>query len=160
MDWDNDARHAIPRAARFPIPELAWNRGIQMIRPKILVAETEPNRAKSLQANLESAGYEVIQVSDSASAWRIIQAENLAMAFIEARLPDSHSHDLLHRVRADPNLANMPLVILGESSHSEETVEWLNSGADDYVSRSISPRLLMALVHSKLRRGQTSEPHH
>jgi len=80
------------------------------------------------------------------------------MALIDARSPDLGTHNLLRRVRANASLSKLPVLILGEPEFSKEAAEWLNLGADDYISRSISPQLLLAQVHAKLRRGKTIEP--
>ncbi|MDE3090364.1 MAG: response regulator [Chloroflexota bacterium] len=125
-----------------------------MRHPKILVAEDDPRRAYFFQVSLESAGFQVLQAADSANAWRIIQAQKLVMALIDAKLPGLSDRNVLLRVRADPSLTKLPVLILGESLCSEEATEWLNLGADDYVSRAISPQLLMARVHAKLRRSK------
>ncbi len=123
-----------------------------MVHPKILIAESEPSRARFLQASLESAGFQVMQATDSTSAWRIIQAQSLVLALIDDRLPDVRRYDLLRRMRANPNSAKLPVLILGEPLFSEQAVEWLNLGADDYISRTISSSLLVAQIHAKLRR--------
>ncbi len=122
------------------------------MHPKILVGEAEPRRADLIQSSLEAAGFQVISTTDSASAWEIIQTQDLAIALVDTNLPGLREDNILLRVRADPSLANLPLVILGDAASSEQAVEWLNMGADDYMSRSISPRLLVAEVHGKLRR--------
>ncbi len=126
------------------------------MHPKILIAEDEPRRARYFQTSLESAGFQVFQATDSASAWKIIRAQKLVMALIDANLPGLSNCNILLHVRADPSLAKLPVVILGEPTASEQAVEWLNWGADGYISRSVSSQLLMAQVHAKLRRSDLS----
>lgn len=123
-----------------------------MIHPKILVAEDEPRRANAYRASLESDGFQVVQATDVGKAWRILQAQNLVMAIIDTHLPGLREHNLLLCVRGNPGLVNLPIVILGDALASEQAVDWLNHGADDYLSRSISSDLLKAQVHAKLRR--------
>ncbi len=126
------------------------------MRGKVLVAENEPRRAREFQASLESAGFQVIHASDCAGAWDLIQTEGLDLALVDTNLYGLREGNLLVRVRADPALSHLPIVILGGSASSDEVVKWLNLGADDYVSRSISSGLLAAEVHAKLRRGRRS----
>ncbi len=125
-----------------------------MTHPKILIAENELDRARSLRSSLEADGFQVLQATDSASAWSILHAQELVMAIIDSRLPGLPTFNLLRRVRTDPDLTRLPVLILGESIASEEAIAWLNLGADDYISRSISSALLKAEVHAKLRRGK------
>jgi DNA-binding response OmpR family regulator len=127
-----------------------------MIHPKILIAEDDPHRARMYQTSLEADGFQVLQAADVIKAWQILQAQNLVMAIIDTHLPGLQKHNLLLCARGEPGLANLPVVILGDALESEQVVEWLNQGADDYLSRSISSELLKAQVHAKLRRGKTN----
>ena len=124
-----------------------------MLHPKILIAEEEPQRAQSLQASLESAGFQVFHATDTTSAWKIIRAQSLVLALIDANLPGLSRCNLLLYLRADPSLAKLPVVILGEPTASDQAVKWLNLGADAYIGRSISSQLLMAYLHAQLRRS-------
>ncbi len=121
------------------------------MRSKILIAEEDSRRARWLQASLEAAGFQVILATDSSSAWSIIQKQDLAMAVVDTELPGLRQSNLLLRVRADPVLAKLPVLMLGDGTSDEQVLRWLNMGADDYLSRSISSRLLQAQVHAKLR---------
>jgi DNA-binding response OmpR family regulator len=127
-----------------------------MIRPKILIAEGEPRRARLLETTLASAGFQVFQAVDSASAWDIIQSQDLVVALVDAGLPGLPKGNVLRRVRAEPGRSELPVLVLGESAFAEEAVEWLNLGADDYISRSISTELLIAELHAKLRRASNA----
>ncbi len=124
-----------------------------MIRPKILIAEAEPRTARLIESSLESAGFQVVCAVDSASAWNIIATQDLALALVDAKLPGSPECNVLLRVRTEPGLSDLPVLILGESAFSEEAVKWLNLGADDYISRYTSAELLKAELHAKLRRA-------
>jgi len=124
-----------------------------MIRPKILIAEAEPRSARFFETSLASAGFQVFQAVDSASAWSIIQTQELVMALVDAKLPGLPKRNVLLRLRAEPGLSDLPVLILGESAYAEEAVEWLNLGADDYISRFISVELFNAELHAKLRRA-------
>ncbi len=128
------------------------------MHPEILIAEDEPRRARLIQASLEAAGFQVIHATDSASAWSIIQTHDIVMALVDANVPGLHECNILLQVRADLTLSDLPVVILGEPASTEQAVEWLNMGADDYISRSLSSKLLVAEVHAKLRRGKRSGP--
>ena len=126
--------------------------------PKILIAEDDPSLARLLQSSLESAGFHVIQAGDSASAWSMIQTQELVLALIDTNVRGLRESNVLSRVRADPALSYLPVVILGKTDSPEEAVEWLNLGADDYISRSVSGRLLTAGVHARLRHGRLPSP--
>lgn len=122
------------------------------MQPKILVAEDEPRRAYFLRNSLQAAGFQVLEATDSAKAWKIIRTQKLAMALIDANLPGLSEHNLLPCLRSDPALAKLPVLVLGDALATEQAIRWLNLGADGYISRSISSTLLRAQVHAKLRR--------
>lgn len=130
------------------------NQDKYMIHPKILIAEDEPRRARLYRTILETDGFQIVQATDALKAWQILQAQNLAMVIVDTHLPGLKDCNLLRCVRANSSLAKLPVIILGNTLVTEEVVTWLNSGADDYISRSASSELLKAEVHAKLRRGK------
>ncbi len=125
-----------------------------MKRTKILIAESEPRRARLYQTSLEADGFQIVPATDSVEAWHALQTQDLALAIVDTHLPGLTEHNLLLDVRANPNLAKLLILILGDSAFSEEAVVWLDWGADAYLSRSISPELLRASVRAKLRRSK------
>ena len=125
-----------------------------MMRPKILVAESEVSTARFLRAALESAEYQVLPASDGDAALKILRTQKTALVLLGANLPGFSSRQILLRVRADSRMGNLPVIILGEPASTEESVEWLMLGADDYITKPVSARLLIALVHAKIRRSE------
>ena len=125
-----------------------------MMHPKILIAENEPRRAQMYQTSLEADGFQIVQATDCANAWQMLRMQNIAMAIIDTQLPGLHDHNLLLCVRADPSLAKLPVLMIGDALSFEAAIEWLDRGADDYLSRSITSEMLKAQVHAKLRRSQ------
>jgi two-component system, OmpR family, phosphate regulon response regulator PhoB len=125
-----------------------------VIRPEILVAESEERTARFLRAALESAEYQVLQATDGDAAMKILRTRKPALVLIAANLPGLSSRQILLRVRADSRLSNLPVILLGDPDSAEESVEWLMLGADDYISKPVSARLLIALVHAKIRRSE------
>jgi two-component system, OmpR family, alkaline phosphatase synthesis response regulator PhoP len=119
---------------------------------KILIAENDPRRAQSLRAILEAAGLQVFEASDSSGAWKVIQTQELAIALVDEDLPGLAENNILLRLRADPGLARLPIIVLGDAMSSVQGAQWLDMGADDYIGRSISVELLKAEVRAKLRR--------
>ncbi len=123
-----------------------------MMHPRILIVEPEPQRAHLLQTGLEAAGLKVLVATDSTAAWTALRTENVELALMDA----SADKSLLTGIRAEPGLAKLPVVILGDTTCSDAAVEWLNQGADGYISRFVSPTMLVAEVRAKLRRAASS----
>ncbi len=119
------------------------------MHPRILIVETEPQRAHSLRTGLEAAGFEVSVAADCTAAWTILRTESLALALIDA----NSDRNLLTSIRAEPRFAKLPVIVLGDAAASEQVVAWLSQGADGYISRFVSPVMLVAEVRAKLRRA-------
>ncbi len=120
-----------------------------MMHPRILIVEAEPHREQSLRTGLEAAGFEVSVAADCTAAWQVLQTESLALALVDANA----DRNLLTGIRAEPGFAKLPVIVLGDAAASEQAVAWLNDGADGYISRFISPVMLVAEVRAKLRRA-------
>ncbi len=120
-----------------------------MMHLRILIIEAERHRAHALRTDLEGAGFEVSVATDSTEAWAILRTESLALVLIDANL----DRTLLTGIRAEPGLAKLPVVILGDATSADQAVEWLNQGADGHISRFVSPAMLVAEVRAKLRRA-------
>ena len=126
-----------------------------MMHPKILMAEDNARWARAWQSSLESAGFQVVQATNTKGAWKIMHAQDLALVLIDVDLPGLSQCNILLQVRADPNLAELPVVMLGDDA-AEQVVRWLNLGADGFLSRTVSPQFLIAQIHAQLRRTDLS----
>ncbi len=120
-----------------------------MMHLKILIVEAEPHRAHSLRTTLEGAGFEVSVATDCTAAWAVLRTESPALVLIDSNL----ERTLLTGIRAEPRLAKLPVVVLGDAASADQAVNWLNQGADGYISRFVSPTMLVAEVRAKLRRA-------
>jgi DNA-binding response OmpR family regulator len=120
------------------------------MHPEILVAATDMNTAHLINSYLVSTGYPVVLATGADSLWEMIRSKRPALALITADLPGLPQ--ILARVRTDPNLAYLPVLVLGDAASPAQAADWLIRGADDYVRQPVSARLLSALVLAKLRR--------
>lgn len=118
----------------------------------ILIAE--PNRIirNVLQQHLSAQGFEIIQTTDGNAAWELIRAQKPALVLMRAALPGLNSREIVRRVRADSQLAEIGILCLGEPITTNELVEWFKLGIDNYIDYPFSMRLLVAQVKAHLRR--------
>ena len=119
---------------------------------RILVVEFDESTIRSLRACLQAAGFEVIQASDGNTAWELIQTRTPILVLMGATLPGLNSFEIIRRVRRSKQMAELPMVILGDSVSTEEMVEWFKLGADKYISKPFSTQLLVAQIRAILRR--------
>lgn len=118
----------------------------------ILVVEDEPAIVELVTFTLKGAGWEVAIAKNVAQAWEYLQQRTPHMLLLDWMLPDQSGLQLLTRIRADRQLAGLPVIMLTAKSMEEDKIAGLDSGADDYVTKPFSPRELTARVNALLRR--------
>ena len=125
-----------------------------MIAPSklILVTEFDQNTTRILCSCIQAAGFEVIQATDGDSAWELIQAHMPILVLMATPLPGLSSWEIIRRVRRSNQMAELPVVILGDSVSTDEMVEWFKLGVDEYISKPFSTQLLVAQIRAILRR--------
>ena len=86
------------------------------------------------------------------AAWDALSERLPQMVLLDWMLPDESGISLLTRIRAEPRLAALPVVMLTAKSMEEDKVQGLDRGADDYVTKPFSPRELVSRMRAVLRR--------
>ncbi len=119
---------------------------------KILLVEDEPDVAASLRALLEREGYSVTHASSVAEAKRELRGDLDAM-LLDWRLPDGEGIDLLKELR---KTSNLPVLMVTARVDVIDKVLGLELGADDYVTKPVEPRELLARLKVRLRAHRRS----
>jgi two-component system alkaline phosphatase synthesis response regulator PhoP len=127
-----------------------------MAGPKetILVVEDDVAIRTGLELNLRVEGYRVLGAGDSATGLALAREESPDLVLLDLMLPDGSGLDLLKRLRADPNLAEVQVLILTALGLETDKVRGLRLGADDYVTKPFSLGELLARIDAALRRGR------
>jgi two-component system phosphate regulon response regulator PhoB len=118
---------------------------------KLLVVEDEPDISSLLVYTLEKANFRVTAAANCASAWELIADERPELVLLDWMLPDMSGIELLHRIRKHSEYSELPVIMLTARCEESDRVRGLDSGADDYVVKTFSPRELCARVNSRLR---------
>ena len=120
----------------------------------VLLVEDEPAIAETVVYSLQSENIECEWVSTGQAALESIQKQTPALILLDIGLPDRNGFDLFRGIR---EIANTSIVFL-TSRHSEiDQVLGLELGADDYITKPFSPRVLSAKVRALLRRVEETE---
>lgn len=121
---------------------------------RILIIEDDAAVQRALRRTFESAGYEVVLVSDGAQAMEAFTAANPRTVILDLRLPGKSGQDICRELkRAAPDV---PIIVLSAASDVVDKVLLLELGADDYVTKPFSPRELLARTRTALRRLERS----
>jgi two-component system phosphate regulon response regulator PhoB len=118
----------------------------------ILVVEDEKDIAELLAYNLKREGFQV-RLADSGEKGLAQALKNPPdLVLLDLMLPGIDGREVCRRLRANEATAPIPIVILTARSEESDVVAGLELGADDYITKPFSPRVLMARVRSVLRR--------
>jgi two-component system, cell cycle response regulator len=119
---------------------------------KILIAEDETVSRRVLRTTLESWGHEVIEASDGAAAWQILQNPDAPkLAILDLTMPEMDGITVCHQVRKDQNATPVYIILLTSRNSKLDIVTGLEAGADDYVTKPFDADELHARVKVGIR---------
>ncbi|MFG6177807.1 response regulator transcription factor [Halomonas sp. THAF12] len=121
---------------------------------KVLVVDDEPNIVLSLEFLMQEAGFEVMTAEDGETALARVAEEPPDLVLLDISLPGIGGFDVLERLRADPALARLPIIMLTAHGREVEREKGLALGADDYVTKPFSTRTLVDKVKALLDEGE------
>lgn len=113
---------------------------------RILITEDEPNIVESLTFILTRAGYEVTAVADGEAAMRQLRVERPDLMILDLMVPKLSGFEVLKRVKGDPALASLPVLVLSAKgqAHDRQLAEAI--GADAFVTKPFSNRDLVERI--------------
>ncbi|HEY3637674.1 MAG TPA: response regulator transcription factor [Rhizomicrobium sp.] len=118
----------------------------------IALVDDDRNILTSVGMLLEQEGYHVRTFSDGASALGALQATPPDLAILDIKMPRMDGLELLRRLRQNSDL---PVIFLTSKDEEIDELMALNAGADDYIRKPFSQRLLLERVKTVLRRSDT-----
>jgi DNA-binding response OmpR family regulator len=122
---------------------------------RILIAEDEPRIATFLEKGLRANGYTTVTVDDGAAAASLARDGDFELLVLDLALPRLDGMDVLRVIRARGE--RLPVIVLTARAGTESTVEGLEVGADDYVTKPFRFEELLARIRVRLR-GSGDEP--
>jgi two-component system alkaline phosphatase synthesis response regulator PhoP len=123
-----------------------------MEKTKILVVEDEAPIQELLQFNLERNAYRVKVVDSGEQALMETGKYMPDLILLDIMLPGADGLEVCKQLKANPKTARIPIIMLTALSEEADIVAGLELGADDYVTKPFSPRVLLARVKAALRR--------
>jgi phosphate regulon transcriptional regulator PhoB len=121
---------------------------------KILVVEDEPDIRKLVHYNLAQERFKVLEAEDGEQALKILQRDKPDLVILDLMLPGVSGLELCRAVRARPETARLPILMLTAKAGEADKVIGLEMGADDYLGKPFSPREMIARVRALLRRTE------
>jgi two-component system response regulator ChvI len=120
--------------------------------PNIALVDDDKNILASVSMLLEQEGYHVRTFSDGASALTALTASAPDLVILDIKMPRMDGLELLRRLRQNGDL---PVILLTSKDEEIDELMGLNAGADDYIRKPFSQRLLLERVKAVLRRSES-----
>ncbi|MEU5090189.1 response regulator transcription factor [Streptomyces sp. NPDC021356] len=120
---------------------------------EVVIAEDDADQAELIRRYLEHEGHVVALVHDGRSALDLLRSRRPDLLVLDVMMPRIDGLDVCRILRAEPRLADLPVLMLTARSSEDDLLLGLDLGADDYMTKPFSPRELMARIRSLLRRG-------
>lgn len=121
---------------------------------RILLVEDEENLRSTIRLNLEMEGYEVTEARDGKVAFNQFRSAHFDLIILDVMLPEMDGYTLCQKIRLENT--HVPVIFLTAKSASDERVQGLKLGADDYLAKPFNLEELLLRVHSLIRRGTKS----
>jgi two-component system phosphate regulon response regulator PhoB len=119
---------------------------------RILAVDDEEDILELLDYNLSKEGFRVLRVTSGERALDLARSERPDLIILDLMLPGLDGLEVCKRLKGEPSTADIPIVMLTAKGEETDIVLGLELGADDYVSKPFSPRVLVARVRAVLRR--------
>jgi two-component system, OmpR family, alkaline phosphatase synthesis response regulator PhoP len=128
-----------------------------MPKERILVVEDEEDILELVRYNLVKEGYQVTGALTGEDALKKARAEVFDLIVLDLMLPGIDGLDVAKKLKGDQKTGHFPILMLTAKGEEADIVTGLELGADDYVTKPFSPRVLIARVRAILRR-KTGKP--
>jgi two-component system response regulator MtrA len=115
-------------------------------RPLVLVADDDEDIVALVSAVLSRAGFDIVQASDGAQALELVRTQRVRLAVLDVSMPELDGMEVLRFVRADPQTADLPVILLSARAQETDVRVGYAEGASKYVRKPFSPRELVVIV--------------
>jgi two-component system alkaline phosphatase synthesis response regulator PhoP len=120
--------------------------------PKILIADDEPDIVEIVSYNLRKEGFEVYTAADGNEALQQARQHHPDLIILDIMMPGKTGVEVCQILRTQPEFAQTLIIFLTAVSDETVQIKGLESGADDYVAKPVSPKVLTSKVNALFRR--------
>jgi class 3 adenylate cyclase len=119
--------------------------------PLILIVDDNETNRDILQSRLEIHGYQLVQAADGEEALTLACRDHPDLILLDVMMPKIDGFEVCRRLKNDPALPFMPIILVTAKADSKDVVAGLDAGADEYLTKPIDQAALVARVRSMLR---------
>ncbi|MFQ6083911.1 MAG: response regulator [Candidatus Aminicenantia bacterium] len=128
-----------------------------MKKEKVLVVDDEKDIIELVRYNLEKEGFKVISATDGEKALEIISKEEPELIILDLMLPGIDGLEVCRVLKRNDQTSSIPIIMLTAKGEETDIVVGLELGADDYITKPFSPRVLLARVKAVLKRMEAKK---
>ncbi len=125
---------------------------------KILVADDDIKTVKLVGLVLDRRGYEIVAARTGKQALDKARSEAPDLIVLDIMMPDVNGYEVSRRLRADPETADLPILMFSAKAEVQDKVAGFEAGADDFLTKPIHPQELVSRVEALLLRTSRGQP--
>ena len=133
-----------------PRPTRPTGRIAAMVAARVLVVDDDPVIQRLLKVNFEMEGYVVILANDGVDGLEKARAERPDIVVLDIMMPRMSGLDVTKALKADPDTASIPILLLSAKAQEADLRAGDESGADDYLTKPFEPLMLIQRVENLL----------
>lgn len=126
-------------------------------KKRILLIEDEEDIAALIKLQAELSGYKLHVEVDGINGYRAIEREKPDLVILDIMLPGQNGYDVCRKMKSNNDLKQIPVIILTAKSEELDMILGLELGADDYIAKPFSPKVLFSRIKAVLRRSKEEE---
>ena len=124
---------------------------------KILIIEDEVDIAQLVKLYLERDGFRTAIATEGIEGLKLIKTDHPDMVILDLMLPEMDGLEICRKIRNAPDTALLPVLMLTAKAEESDTIIGLELGADDYVMKPFSPKVLVTRVKALFRRLERAD---
>jgi len=121
-------------------------------KPRVLIVDDDPAALRMIEYIFDRADYEVYLAATGPEALSKANEAKPDLVILDVMMPKVTGLEVCQRLRAQPALARLPIIMLSAKDQLEDKVNGFEAGADDYVSKPVEPQELLARAKALLHR--------
>lgn len=123
-----------------------------MSKHHILIVEDDEDIQQLVSFNLIKAGFHVSCVNNGEEGLRLLETEEIDCVLLDIMLPGRDGLEICRQIRGVEEFSSLPVIMMTAKREENEVIAGLERGADDYITKPFSPKVLIARVKAVLRR--------
>ena len=126
---------------------------------KILIADDEPDILEIVSYNLSAEGYDVITALNGNEAIELAKKQFPSIIILDVMMPGKNGIDVCKLLRMQPQFAETIIIFLSALNNETIQIKALECGADDYITKPVSPKILISKIKSLSRKVNRAGKH-